>query len=153
MLFRSRLPCVPEAPLFFAAAFSAGERAPLKSVEGYAFSKVLRACTPVLGARCARGGGRVAMCCAGVSCWSRNTNTPAWAHKVCRTFAKSSSLSACETSRPLISAPRAGHRRLTSNSTIHPPLNSVAAHLSPSPYILDTCALLLHLFEPGLKAS
>ena len=48
---RHRLPCVPEGPLFFAAAFSAGERAPSETIERYAFLRVRRAYALVVGSR------------------------------------------------------------------------------------------------------
>ena len=46
-----RLSCVPEGAPFFAAAATAGARAPLKTIERYAFLKVRRAGAPVPGAR------------------------------------------------------------------------------------------------------
>ena len=46
-----RLSCVPEGAPFFAAAAPAGARAPLKTIERYAFLKVRRAGAPVPGAR------------------------------------------------------------------------------------------------------
>ena len=46
-----RLSCVPEGAPFFAAAATAGARAPLKTSERYALLKVRRAGAPVPGAR------------------------------------------------------------------------------------------------------
>ena len=48
---RPRLSCVQEGGSFFAAAATAGERAPLKTIERYAFLKVRRVGAPVPGAR------------------------------------------------------------------------------------------------------
>ena len=48
---RPTLSCVPEGAPFFAAAAPAGARAPLKTIERYAFLKVRRAGAPVPGAR------------------------------------------------------------------------------------------------------
>ena len=47
----TRLSCVAEGGPFFAAAAPAGARAPLKTIERYAFLKVRRAGAPVPGAR------------------------------------------------------------------------------------------------------
>ena len=48
---RPTLSCVPEGAPFFAAAAPAGARAPLKTIERYAFLKVRRVGAPVPGAR------------------------------------------------------------------------------------------------------
>ena len=48
---RTTLSCVPEGGSFFAAAAPAGERAPLKTIERYAFLKVRRVGAPVAGGR------------------------------------------------------------------------------------------------------
>ena len=50
IFFSLSLPCVPEGACFFAAAATAGARAPLKTIERYAFFKVRRVGAPVPGA-------------------------------------------------------------------------------------------------------
>ena len=50
IFFSLSLPCVPEGASFFAAAATAGARAPLKTIERYAFFKVRRVGAPVPGA-------------------------------------------------------------------------------------------------------
>ena len=45
------LPCVAEGGSFFAAADTAGERAPFETIGRYAFFQVRRACAPMVGSR------------------------------------------------------------------------------------------------------
>ena len=45
------LPCVAEGGSFFAAADTAGERAPFETIGRYVFFQVRRACAPVVGSR------------------------------------------------------------------------------------------------------